>query len=270
MNLFGPIWRTRARHIACVALLLATGARAQSVDHPEAAGDIQWSRSVSGMVDMFGSVGNFYDVTQVGTETLGTGKVLYFKQYVKNLTQAHVTVDDFGRLTSGSFSTQLTWSEPDSNDQLFSPGFFSLSNLHFDFSADGSAQIWATATGTQIEATDVLAWRTPANAIANADGQLTLNRLIMSDETIALWAQTLNTDPEPGRNEFAYLALTSASAYRASGMGTLHLSAVPEPSAGMHMSLGLLALVALQRRRTRHRGDSHATPRRELQQVHTC
>jgi PEP-CTERM motif len=257
------IWRAFERHIVCIALLMATSVHAQSnndITRTDAKGGIQWSVSTTKIVEMYALTGPFYDTKQIGSLPISpSGQVKLFVQYVKHLTPIDVMVDGSGRIIGGSFADELTWSVSETSYLKNEyDGSFSLSNLHFDFADDGSAQIWATATGSRIDATDVLAWHIPANAVTHGPGELTLDQLVTSNETVALWGQALLIEPNP--EDFIYTALEGVAKFKPDrtpkgGMGTLRVSVVPEPSAGLSMGLGLVGLGVVMRRRAKPCGD---------------
>lgn len=256
--------------MACAAMFVATGAQAQNAGSgyvgydsgsggtiymgnlpltpqspPVFGGDIQWSKNASSAYNLIQFTGSFFDKKVGIAYTNSAGLPGVYQQYVKNMAPATFSVDPSGRVSNGAFANELTWTGVANQNLDMTGGSFTLSNLHWNLLADGSAQVLATASGTGITTTtDVIAWTTPASGVTNGNGQLTLSQLYLSETTLSLWVSALGASP----TGLTYASLQAAGSIGV-GMGTLRVGVVPESATWLQMGLGLVGLGALLRRR---------------------
>jgi hypothetical protein len=102
--------------------------------------------------------GDFYDRRVTTTETTPTGFPVTYLNFSKTLKSLAPTRDLAGNLKSDTMGNALTWVAQPDDTVFMAGGTFKLSNIHWDLSDTGSANVWATASGTGIGSTDLLAY----------------------------------------------------------------------------------------------------------------
>jgi hypothetical protein len=257
---FSKIWGVslpRVPRVACVALFAVTSAHAQFGGSGGGFGggftplppgtpaplvttaDIQWSKSASASYQLNMFTGSYFDAKVLAQVTSPSGRVTPFTQYVKNLTPNGYTFDSKGALTGGSFANELTWNAPEYADTQVSGGSFTLSKLRWEFMPGGAARVLATASGTWTEATPLTVWETSSPAVSVSSNQVSFNQLALTSEALSAMANAFGADP----TGVGYLSLRMPS------FGVMRIQGIPELATWAQMSIGLVGLGFLARRR---------------------
>jgi len=263
MNQFVKIWRGSMPRLAFAGLLAiaSVGVQAQVNNNNGVAGspilplpitgagdyNLSWSRAASQAFALSQLTGDFYDRRVTTTETTPTGFPVTYLNFSKTLKSLAPTRDLAGNLKSDTMGNALTWVAQPDDTVFMAGGTFELSNIHWDLSDTGSANVWATASGTGIGSTDLLAFSVPAGSLTRTPFTVSFGNLVMSSTALDLMTQAFGADP----TGLAYSSLRAAM----SKMGSVNVSPVPELSSWSQLSLGLLGLsgLALRRRTTARR-----------------
>jgi hypothetical protein len=248
------LWRASVSRLACMALFVAASAQAQVASGSgtpvlqlggwpvPVSADIKWSLNASQAYRLNHFTGSYFDSVDIGTLTTPVGKVITFNQYVKQLVPSAFNFDgSSGGLSGGAFANTLTWTAVEAQELSTAGGSFTLSQLRWEFTANGGARVLATATGTGISATELTAWETSATNLIQSPRQVTFNQLVMPLPTLDLMAQALGIE----HDGLGYASTTNASLK----MGALQINGIPEPATWLQMALGLAGLGLLQQRR---------------------
>jgi PEP-CTERM motif len=269
MNQFVQIWRGSLPRLALAGLaaLASIGAHAQTYNYggyyggsyyggggyvpipipepvfpplPADVNTLRWSKNASSAYVLNQFTGDFYDQRVSVSITSSTGRVSTYRGHEKLLDPASYTRDGNGVMNTGAISDSLTWVAELNEDLAMTGGSFTLSNIRWDLSATGAANVWATASGTGIASTDLQVFTVAASAVSRTASYVGLDRLAMTSAAFNLMMRGIGADPDGA----AYLSMLGAT----SNMGKLTMAAaVPEPGTWAQLGLGLVGLGALLR-----------------------
>jgi hypothetical protein len=264
MNQFVKIWRGSLPRLAFAGLLAAAslGAQAQIAGGggfggggfipgpsqppvvvpvlPADANTLTWSKKASQAYALDQFTGNFYDQRPTISVTSITGTVSSYKAYAKTLAPGFITRDSLGSVTGQTIGDTLSWVAQNNPDVNMTGGIFYLSDISWTLNQDGSAYVWATASGTGIADTKLRVFSVTAASVNRNTDYTSFSSLAMSAEAVELMRQAFGASPDG----LAYTALFAS----ANDMGKMTLAVVPEASTWAQLSLGLVGIACLRRR----------------------
>jgi hypothetical protein len=220
---------------------------------PAGVNTLTWSKNASSAYALNQLSGSFYDKRVGITITTASGRQSTYQAYAKTINPSAFTRDATGNVASGAIIDTLTWTGAPNEDVMMTGGSFTLSNIHWNLNATGSANVWATASGTGIATTELLAFTVPAVAISRTASYANLDTLSMTSGAFEQMALALGADVEG----LAYTSLWAAGA----NFGKLSMAAVPEAATWAQLGLGLLGLGIVMRRQAGRRCGAAAEAR---------
>jgi hypothetical protein len=251
MNQFAMNWRGILPRLTFSALIALSSASAQAqvsggipmpTPAPQPTAQLVYSKNFASASTLSNMSGSFYDEPVTAQAVLPDGRVSTYSTYFKRLDVVNFTTDSTGRLTSGDFANSLTFTVPPNEDVVAAGGSLTLNDLRWTLESNGTAAVWAATSGTGIEPSYLKAWTSAS--VSRQGGTAVLANLKATPEFFLTMIDALGFDPEG----VGYSSLTTST----SNLGTLTMSAVPEAATWAQLSLGLIGLGALVRRKTMH------------------